>query len=304
MSPRVSVILPTFNRLEFLEPALTSLQAQTFRDFELIIADDGSDAATRAFLQRLADPPRVRIVWLNHCGRPGMVRNAALRLARGDYIAFLDSDDLWHPDKLARQLASLARHPQRQWSCTAFELVDAAGAPLDARAPARVASGWIAEQMLNDEFVIALPSVLVARPLIERLGAFDETLTMCEDDELWLRLAAASELDALDAPLTWVRRHDRHGGDDATAWRDRRRVFEKALGTTGDARLQAILRRLRAETSAGLARSLATGGNALPALASLADSAAYSWRYGTWWRRAPRTLLLALAATASARRLR
>jgi glycosyltransferase involved in cell wall biosynthesis len=304
MPPRVSVIVPTFNRLQFLIPALRSLQAQTFQDFELIIADDGSDGATREYLQRLAEPPRVQVLWLAHSGRPAIVRNAALQVARGQYVAFLDSDDLWHPEKLATQLTSLERHPLRQWSCTAFALVDASGCPISSRAPARVASGWIAERMLNAELIIALPSVLVARTLLEQLGGFDETLVMCEDDELWLRLSTASEIDAIDAPLTLVRRHDCHGGDDATAWYDRRRVFEKALRSSGDTRLRPLLHRLRAETAAGLARSLASAGRTLAALASLAASAAYSWRYGSWWRRVPRTLLLALAPSAHARRRR
>ncbi len=81
MLPTVSVILPTFNRLKYLRAAIQSAREQTFHDWELVIADDGSDAATRGYLQTLEDPPRIRVIRLSHCGKPAVVRNAALRAA-------------------------------------------------------------------------------------------------------------------------------------------------------------------------------------------------------------------------------
>src|SRR5262245_58677498 len=128
-APTVSIILPTFNRLHYLRPAVDSVFAQSFTDWELIIADDGSDEATRAYLGDLAVRPGVRVLWLKHHGTPAPVRNAALREARGEYIAFLDSDDVWMPAKLARQIESLRRRPARQWAYTAFTIVDGAGGP-------------------------------------------------------------------------------------------------------------------------------------------------------------------------------
>ena len=103
----VSVVLPTFNRLRFLRPTIESVYAQTFTDWELIIADDGSDLETREYLQSLANHSRVTVVSLPHTGRPSMVRNAALLRAAGEYVAFLDSDDLWAPRKLERQIETL-----------------------------------------------------------------------------------------------------------------------------------------------------------------------------------------------------
>src|SRR5579872_6599645 len=104
-APAVSVIMPTYNRLEFLPAAIESVFAQTLSDWELIIADDGSGEDTRAYLRSI-DDRRVKRIWLAHTGRPSLVSNRALREARGDYIAFLDSDDLWRPEKLQRQLES------------------------------------------------------------------------------------------------------------------------------------------------------------------------------------------------------
>jgi glycosyltransferase involved in cell wall biosynthesis len=300
MGPLVSVIMPTFNRREFLQPAIESVLTQSFAHWELIIADDGSGADTQSYLRSLDAPPRVKIIWLSHSGRPSVVRNAALRAARGEYVAFLDSDDLWLPRKLEMQITSLARHPQRKWSYTAFALVDGAGRlrePLhDAKRSAP--SGWIMERMLTDEIVITLPSVVVARQSLQQLGLFDETLVMCEDDDLWLRLAAHSEIDGIDEPLTLVRRHGQHGGDDITAWRDRGRVFEKASRLSRDPRASCTLRRLRAEMAAGLARSQAAAGMRLSTLGTVAASAHYSWRYRQWWLGVLRALSRAFAPAA------
>jgi glycosyltransferase involved in cell wall biosynthesis len=99
--PSLSIILPTFNRVRFLGPTIDSVVAQTHTDWEMIIADDGSGAETREYLQRISDP-RVRILWLSHCGNPARVRNAAIETATGSHLAFLDSDDLWAPVELLR----------------------------------------------------------------------------------------------------------------------------------------------------------------------------------------------------------
>lgn len=285
MQPAVSVILPTYNRLHFLRHAVASVFAQTFADWELIIADDGSDGETTSYLRTLHCPPKVRVIWLTHSGRPAVVRNAALRCANSEYFAFLDSDDLWHPRKLEIQLRSHDLAPASGWSYTSFALVDASGNPLG---PPRnrnypALSGWILENLLKTDTVIALPSVLVSRRLVERVGAFDEQLIMCEDYELWLRMAAAARVHAIGEVLTLVRRHGEHSGSDVTAWRERRRVVERILQDCADVRLTAVLRQLRAELAAGLARSQAIAGQRREALRTLTASAPYACRYHQWW---------------------
>ena len=282
--PVISIIMPTFNRLQYLRPAVDSVFAQTFTDWELIIADDGSVAETRAYLQGL-DDPRVTLLWLTHTGKPSVVSNIALRQARGELIAFLDSDDLWLPQKLQAQVESLRKRPERRWSYTKFAVVDGSGRPIVA-ARSRdwpTPTGWILEKLLEEVTVIAQPSVIVSRQLLEQLGAFDEELVMCYDDELWFRLAAHSEIDGIDQPLTLIRRHGHHSGGDMIAWRDRRRVFEKALHTSGGSHLEPILRKLRAQMSAGLARSQAASGQRMSALATLFTSLPHSWAYPGCW---------------------
>jgi glycosyltransferase involved in cell wall biosynthesis len=295
-APLVSVIMPTYNRLEYLPLSVQSVFAQTLTDWELIVADDGSGDETRAYLQSLADP-RVTVIWLPHTGQPSVVTNRALREARGEYVAFLDSDDLWLPTKLQRQLESLRTHPQRRWSYTKFAVVDASGKPL-ARAGRRewpTPTGWILEELLEEVTVIAQPSVVVSRQWLERLGAFDEELVMCYDDELWFRLAAKSEIDGIDEPLTLVRRHACHSGSDIIAWRDRRRVFEKALRASRGDHLEPLLRKLRAQMSAGLAKSQAAAGERLGALATLLTSLPHSLAYVSYWLGALATIAAAFA---------
>lgn len=293
-TPRVSIILPVFNRLQFLPAAVASVSAQTFRDWELVIADDGSDAATRSYLRSLARLERIRVLWLAHCGRPAAVRNAALRAAVGTYVAFLDSDDVWAPQKLELQLRSLASRPACGWSYTAFIAVDESLTPLARGSPPAVLRGGsILDRLVTMEATIALPSVIAARELIARVGGFDERFRMCEDYDLWLRLAAVSEVDCLDEPLLWVRRHREHSGDDITAFEDMHRVLEK-LSLGGSARrLDAAVGHRRAMVAAGLAASHAASGERLATLHTLASSAAYSWTHRAWWQ-------LGLAATARA----
>lgn len=298
-SPTVSIVMPAFNRLEHLPAAVACVLAQTFTDWELLIADDGSDASTRAYLQTVHAPPRVRVLYREHSGRPSVVRNAALREARGEFVAFLDSDDMWAPAKLHHQVSSLRANPTRLWSYTRFVLIDASGQPTGPSGASNqpAPGGWILERLLRGEVVIALPSVLVRRDLLDRLGPFDEELVMCEDDELWYRLAAHSEIDGLDEPLTLIRRHTQHGGNDVVAWRDRRRVIEKSLRVFEESEVRPVLRRLRAESSVGLARSQAASGQPMSALGTVLSSAHYSWRYPEWWRGA-----LATFAPAAVRR--
>jgi glycosyltransferase involved in cell wall biosynthesis len=283
--PELSVVLPTFNRLKYLRPAVDSVFAQTFTDWELILADDGSEGETAAYLAALANRPRVRVLRLAHTGNPGAVRNAGWRAARGEYIAFLDSDDVWLPEKLAMQVASLRSHPQRGWSHTAFAAIDESGELLTgSRAPWRPSSeDWILERLIKMETVIATPSVVVRRKLLEQLGGFDLEQRMCEDYDLWLRLAALSQIDGVRETLLHVRKHREHFHSDSIAFEDRGRALEKILAVSADRSLRAMLRRERAKVAAGLARSQAICGSRWAALRTLARSSQYSWGYREWW---------------------
>lgn len=287
--PTVSIVLPTFNRLRYLPDTIASIFAQTFVDWELLITDDGSDAATKAYLETLGEVPRVRFIPLSHTGRPAVVRNRAVREALGKYIAFMDSDDIWLPSKLDRQIKVMQAQPSNRWCHTQFELVDERGHTRHMAA----AQGWILNPLLEAKTVIALPSVMVSRRLLESVGGFDESLTMCEDYDLWLRLAAVTRIVAIHEPLTRVRRHNAHYGNPRIALGDGLRVLDKALASNLGARSRKIARRAHSIYSAMLAKHYAGTGLRVESLGLLLKTAPAAWRHPHWWR-------IAFAAAVSA----
>jgi glycosyltransferase involved in cell wall biosynthesis len=290
----VSVVLPTFNRLRFLRPAIESIYAQTFPDWELIIADDGSNLETRQYLQSLADDPRVTLIWLSHTGRPSMVRNAGVSRAAGEYVAFLDSDDLWAARKLERQVEILRARANCRWSYTAFLQVDGSGKPLpeEAQRPWVPHEGYIFEQVVTGRAQIRTPSVLATRELITQTGGFDEGLLSGEDYDLWLRLALYSEAAIVDEPLVYVRRHqDSHTSDWQSAFvgRDSSLNRRQALVNAGQ---RSLLREERVRNALKLAATHAEMGAQGRMLRALWGSLAYSWTYPRWWLSGLKTVLL------------
>jgi glycosyltransferase involved in cell wall biosynthesis len=207
-APAVSIILPTYNRLEYLKEAVESVRAQTFTDWELIVVDDGSTDASVAWVEALCDP-RISVIALAHSGNKSRVRNAGLSRARGDWIAFNDSDDRWAPRKLERQLIYHAVNRQIRWSYTGRVMIDAEGRPMPATLfkPWKPYAGRILERVLSLEANIALPSVMAERALVSEAGGFDETRSSAEDYDLWVRLAERCECGVLDEPLLEVRKH-------------------------------------------------------------------------------------------------
>lgn len=283
MPPTVSIVLPTLNRLHYLRFAVDSVFAQTFADWELLIADDGSGEPTLAYLRELESSDRVRLLPLTHSGRPSVVRNAALRVARGEFVAFLDSDDLWEPTKLEKQIASFGIHPDRPWSYTGFRMVNASLQPLDRYVRFHASQGWIVGDVLSFRTTIVQSSVALRRAFLQRTGLYDERLSLCSDFELWLRCARCGEADCIAEPLVSVRRHDEHAGDDVEACRDLSRALALSLPALGP-RWGADLRRQRAIASATLARSQAVHGQRTAALGTLLASANYAWMEREWWR--------------------
>jgi glycosyltransferase involved in cell wall biosynthesis/SAM-dependent methyltransferase len=187
---------------------VASVLAQTDPDWQLVIVDDGSRDGTAEWVRGIGDR-RVELVSVAHCGNPARLRNLGIARARGDWIAFLDSDDLWMPRKLEAQRRALAAHPECRWSYTAALLIDEAGAelPLERFEPWTPRSGQIVRELLVHAASIPCPSVLARRDLLESAGAFDESLPFCEDYDLWLRLATASPVWAVPEPLCKIRLH-------------------------------------------------------------------------------------------------
>jgi len=199
----VSVVIPTYNRRELLRECLRSVRAQTVAPAEIIVVDDGSTDGTAETLPR--DFPGVRFILLPHSGLPAVARNAGLAAATGTFAAFCDSDDLWEPAKLERQLQEAARTQAGLVCCDAALMGGSGRRYLDRY---RWNGPSLRRQLIRENFVIT-SSVLLRRSG-ERQWRFSEDprLRAYEDYELWLRVAASSRMVFLNEPLVRYRVHD------------------------------------------------------------------------------------------------
>jgi glycosyltransferase involved in cell wall biosynthesis len=284
-APTVSVILPVFNRLVYLRAAVASVFDQTFKDWELIVADDGSDEVTKGYLRELDRLPRVQVLWLAHSGNPASVRNAALRVATGEFVAFLDSDDEWLASKLATQLEVLREQPENLWCCSPIVHIDAEGKVLPRKSHTRrtVRRSVAFEGIARWEAAIALPTVIVQRQLVERVGGFDERKLLHEDYDLWLKLARESKVSVAGSALTRVRHHDDHysktGEPELRDWIEFFANWQHLLAEPG---LKRVVERQGARCSAMLARYYASKGDRASVFRTITRSGRY-WSCPEWW---------------------
>ena len=192
--PKVSVIIPTYNRADLVGHAIQSVLDQTYADWETIVVDDGSTDNTRNVVSAFTDH-RIRYIYQDNAKLPG-ARNAGIRAGTGEYVAFLDSDDRFLPDKLERQVAALERHPEAGLVASGSIEVDSQGKPLRTLRP------WLFQPQLTwQDWLYHCPfapsDVLVQRDWLIRVGLFDVQQHYVEDWDLWLRMSFAG------CPMLW-----------------------------------------------------------------------------------------------------
>ncbi|MCB1865445.1 MAG: glycosyltransferase family 2 protein [Chromatiales bacterium] len=227
-SPAVSVVIPTYNRAYVLARAVDSVLAQTFQDFELLIVDDGSTDSTAALARRYVDlaPDKVRYLTQPHFN-VASARNRGVRHARGELLAFLDSDDQWHPEKLQRQIGFLERsgvalvHTGRTLTRTPGNRRDRIRS-----FPQRLARS--SRELLSASANVAM-TVMVRRAALDRVGLFDEMLNTTQDLDLWLRIAREFDIGVIDAPLVHsFKLEDSHmAANPVQTYHDRIRVMHR-----------------------------------------------------------------------------
>jgi glycosyltransferase involved in cell wall biosynthesis len=204
--PRISVIIPTYNSAHYLREAIESVLDQTYKDLEIIVIDDGSTDNTKEIVKTYMD----RIIFLQQANSgPARARNLGIQKSSGEFVAFLDADDIWYPEKLERQIEIFLKNPQ-------YGLVhsDALIRSVDNSQPdrlwfdfkRRVKSGKVFSDLLA-ECSIILPSVIIRRQCLEETGCFDENLKIWEGYDLWLRVAYSYLIGFVDAPLFLRRIH-------------------------------------------------------------------------------------------------
>ena len=190
LAPRVSVVIPVYNQADFLREAIASVIAQTYRDFELIVVDDGSTDSS-GDVARSADPG-VRVIRQENQGVSAAL-NAGIRAARGEWISILNADDLWEPAKLQCQMAVVDRHPEAAFLYTDYRIIDAEGRIIrDLPCPAPDGREAKRVELLKGCY-INTDTVLIRRAVLDEVGLFLEREGYAPDYDLWLRIAARYE---------------------------------------------------------------------------------------------------------------
>jgi len=196
--PKVSVIIPAYNCAPFLPETLKSVFEQTYSDLEIILIDDGSTDDTQTVVAPFLD--RIQYIRQDNKGLPA-ARNTGLRVAKGQFIALLDADDSWSPDKLERQLPCLADSKVGiVYSDFSVRYADGSFQPSYLANRPLVSEGYILENYIQSRFLF--PSTMVIRrQCFEEFGLFDEEMRACEDIELFARILTQWKAAGIDAPL-------------------------------------------------------------------------------------------------------
>lgn len=196
-SPFISVIVPTYNRRELLEKTVDSVRAQTFRDFEIIVVNDGSSDDTAEWLDRQED---LRHIDQDNCGIAGS-RNNGAAIARGSWLAFVDHDDLWAPDKLSIQAEFVRQNTDL--GLVACRHVRLGKRFSDRRNGPRI-RGDLLVKVFSESF-IHTSSVMIRRDVFDEIGGFPTQYRFADEFDVWLKIAARYPIGYIDDPLVFIR---------------------------------------------------------------------------------------------------
>ena len=195
---KISVIIPTFNRKKTLERAIQSVMNQSLSPFEILIIDDGSNDGTEEWIKE--NFQNIKYIYQNNHG-VSSARNIGIENAYGDWVAFLDSDDEWLPNKLYEQVKAIDSNPEMKFFHT-NEIWIRNGVRVNQMKKHKKYGGYIFEKCL-DICRVSPSSVLIQKEVFDNIGIFDESLRVCEDYDLWLRITSKYPVVFLDIPLIY-----------------------------------------------------------------------------------------------------
>ena len=233
VSPRVSVIIPTYNYGRYISEAVESVLAQTYTDFEVIVVDDGSTDQTPQVLERYTGV--IRYIRQENMGVVE-ARNRGIRESRGEFIAFLDADDKWISNKLALQVGAMDEKPEVGLVHANYFILNERGDLKERirRYPRIPRSGWIFPYLLCANFVMT-SSVMVRRICFDHLELFQNRWKNNSSDyEMWLRIATIRPFQYLAYPLVVYRVHGEGLTANEISWRNRRAIVNEFMSCYGD----------------------------------------------------------------------
>jgi glycosyltransferase involved in cell wall biosynthesis len=243
--PLISIIVPVYNGEKTIEETIATALRQTFKDFELIVVNDGSKDTTLEIVSNIQDP-RLRIFSYENKGQAAS-RNRGLAHATGEFIAFLDADDLWTPDKLGFQLMALEENPQAAVAYSWTDLIDESGKFLRRGAHVTV-NGDVFARLLLSNFLDNGSNALIRKQALTEVGGFDESLPPAEDWDMWLRLAAHYQFVAVPFPQVLYRVSTNSASSNVLRMESASlKVIERALAQAPEA-LQRLKPRILANT--------------------------------------------------------
>ncbi|MBW2642661.1 MAG: glycosyltransferase family 2 protein [Deltaproteobacteria bacterium] len=225
--PIVSIIVPTFNRAGMIHRAIESIKYQTFNDWELIVVDDASTDDTEEILQRYMRND-ARIGYTKHAENKGgsAARNSGIKKSKGSYIALLDDDDRWHPEKLRLQYDYLQNHPETGLIYSGFCYVDYETDKIIKSVRPRY-QGNVSSIILKTN-IIGSPTPLIRNECFQRAGLFDEKLTSCQDWDMWIRISRFYSFAYVNECLAEVTMHGRQISSDLSSKIDsRKKLLDK-----------------------------------------------------------------------------
>lgn len=221
--PKVSVVIPAYNAMTYLPNTLHSVLQQTFSDFEVLIIDDGSTDHIQAWVAQNITDPRVRLIAQANQGLSA-ARNTGIANAQGEYVAFLDADDLWKPTKLEVQVHYLDNNSAVGLVYNWIAVIDAQGKPTGKVWRGDI-EGDVLEEVLQRN-IIDCPSVLVRRKCFEEVGVFDRTLRSVEDWDMWIRIATRYHFSVTREALVYYRQHTSNMSKN---WRVMEQAFHQVI---------------------------------------------------------------------------
>ncbi|MFA0750698.1 MAG: hypothetical protein SLRJCFUN_001101 [Candidatus Fervidibacter sp.] len=225
--PKVSVIVPTYCPQEFLRFALASVKDQKGVDLEILLVDDSSPKEFRKILETLALSHGAYLILREQRGGPAAAHNTGIRYSRGEFIAFLEHDDLFLPNKLPIQVALMEEHPDWGMSYVGAYLLDKQGKMLRALPLASWSGREALLRLLDGNFIPSMSSVVVRRTCLEEVGCLDEGFQIAHDYDLWLRIATSQwQIGNVPYRLVGIRRHDSNWSA-----QNQRRGIEETLQT-------------------------------------------------------------------------